>query len=80
MSIEIVNMHEAKTNLSKLVEHVSTQGGSFIIAKAGKPVARVMGIQKKPRTGMLLGVCEIPEDFDSMMADEIELLFSGAKS
>ncbi|WP_425411890.1 type II toxin-antitoxin system Phd/YefM family antitoxin [Marinospirillum insulare] len=38
MSIEIVNMHEAKTNLSKLVEHISRQGGSFIIAKAGNPL------------------------------------------
>lgn len=80
MSVEMVNMHEAKTNLSKLVEQINTQGGSFIIAKAGKPVARVTGIQKKSRTGMLLGICEIPEDFDSMMADEIESLFSGGQS
>ena len=80
MSIETVNMHEAKTNLSKLIEHISSQGGSFIIAKAGKPVARVTGIQEKPRTGMLQGICEIPEDFDSMMADEIESLFSGELS
>lgn len=80
MSVEMINMHEAKTNLSKLVERISTQGGSFIIAKAGKPVARVTGIQKKSRTGMLLGACEIPEDFDNMMADEIETLFSGSQS
>lgn len=77
MSIETVNMHDAKTNLSKLVDKISTQGGSFIIAKAGKPVARVTSIETKPRTGMLQGICEIPEDFDSMMADEIESLFTG---
>ena len=80
MSTETVNMHEAKTNLSKLVDHISTQGGSFIIAKAGKPVARVTAIEKKPRTGMLRGICEIPEDFDSLMADEIESMFAGSQS
>lgn len=36
--------------------------------------------QEKSRTGMLQGICEIPEDFDSMMADEIESLFSGDQS
>jgi len=80
MHTETVNMHEAKTNLSKLVDHISTQGGSFIIAKAGKPVARVTAIEKKPRTGMLQGICEVPEDFDSLMADEIESLFTGGQS
>lgn len=80
MSVETVNMHEAKTNLSKLVERVNKQGGAFIIAKAGVPVARVTGIQNKPRTGMLKGLCEIPDDFDTIMADEIESLFTGEQS
>ena len=79
MHTETVNMHEAKTHLSKLVDRISSQGGSFIIAKAGKPVARVTAIEQKPRTGMLQGICEIPEDFDTLMADEIESLFSGSE-
>ena len=79
MHTETVNMHEAKTNLSKLIDQISTQGGSFIIAKAGKPVARVTAIEPKPRTGMLQDICEIPENFDSLMADEIESLFSGSE-
>ncbi len=80
MTVETFNMHEAKTNLSKLVERINQQGGAFIIAKAGTPVARVTGIQQKPRTGMLKSLCEIPDDFDTMMADEIESLFTGDKS
>ena len=79
MHTETVNMHEAKTHLSKLVDQICTQGGSFIIAKAGKPVVRVTAIEQKPRTGMLQGICEIPEDFDTLMAEEIEALFSDSE-
>lgn len=75
-----VNIHEAKTQLSKLVEKAS-KGEPFIIAKAGKPVAKVtalnapMGRQIR-RLGFLSGQIAVPEDFDEMNAREIVQLFS----
>ena len=73
----IVNIHEAKTQLSKLVDRAS-KGESFIIAKAGKPMVKVVPIdaRKKPqRLGFLKGVIEVPDDFDRMFEDEIAQLF-----
>lgn len=74
-------MHEAKTHLSKLVEKAS-QGESFIIAKAGKPLVKVVPLdaptgKKIRRIGFLEGAFSIPDDFDSMGAGEIEALFRG---
>jgi len=76
-----VNIHEAKTHLSRLIEE-AVKGEPFIIAKAGKPVVRVTAIdtpQPVParRTGFLAGQISIPEDFDRMDADEIADLFEG---
>lgn len=79
--MEIVNIHEAKTNLSRLMEKVA-KGESFIIAKAGKPIGKVVPIgevekPKKRRIGFMKGMFKTPEDFDTMMADEIEEMFYG---
>jgi prevent-host-death family protein len=79
--MEIVNIHEAKTNLSRLMEKVA-KGESFIIAKAGKPIGKVVPIDevekpKKRRIGFMKGMFKTPEDFDTMMADEIEEMFDG---
>jgi prevent-host-death family protein len=76
-----VNIHEAKTQLSKLVEKAS-KGESFIIAKAGKPVAKVTALnaptgRQVRRLGFLSGQISVPDDFDEMNAREIEQLFSG---
>ncbi len=76
-----INIHEAKTQLSRLVEEAA-RGESFIIAKAGKPMVKVTALveseQKKPRRlGFLKGKISIPDDFDSMGAREIERMFSG---
>ncbi len=77
--MESVNMHEAKTRLSQLVARAA-KGEAFIIAKAGKPVARVtaydspeLGQQK--RMGFLAGEFKVPDDFDRMGQDEITELF-----
>jgi prevent-host-death family protein len=75
-----VNIHEAKTQLSKLLEKVS-KGEPFIIAKAGKPVAKVTALnaptgRQVRRLGFLSGQISVPEDFDEMNASEIEQLFS----
>lgn len=74
-----VNIHEAKTNLSKLVEQAA-QGDSFIIAKAGKPMVRVSSLNAPEpdqgrRIGFLHGQIAVPADFDRMGAEEIEQIF-----
>ncbi len=79
--MQTVNIHEAKTHLSRLVERAS-KGESFIIAKAGKPMVRVVPIEPETphipqRLGFMKGKGKIPEDFDTMYAKEIEDLFNG---
>lgn len=72
-----VNIHEAKTQLSKLVDQ-ATKGEAFIIAKAGKPLVRVTALDAPPapqRLGFLKGEIAVPEDFDHMGQAEIEALF-----
>ena len=76
-----VNIHEAKTHLSRLLEE-AVNGDPFIIAKAGKPLVTVMKIATSPskpkrRTGFLTGQFLVPDDFDQMGAEEIERLFEG---
>ncbi len=66
-----VNIHEAKTHLSKLLERVAL-GEEVVIAKAGKPVARLVAIKPKrsPRPlGLARGEFVVPEDFDAPMPD-----------
>jgi len=73
------NIHEAKTNLSKLVEKAA-RGESFIIARAGKPLVKVVPVDtptKIRRIGFMEGQFEIPDDFDTMCREDIESLFDG---
>ena len=73
-----VNIHEAKTQLSKLVDRAS-KGESFIIAKAGKPMVKVVPLEAKKklkRIGFLKGKIKMPADFDRM-DKQIERLFYG---
>jgi prevent-host-death family protein len=76
-----VNIHEAKTHLSKLVEQAA-QGEPFIIAKAGKPMVKVMAIdapvgKKIRRMGFMKGKISVPDNFDKMFEKEIEQMFYG---
>jgi antitoxin (DNA-binding transcriptional repressor) of toxin-antitoxin stability system len=79
--MQTVNIHEAKTNLSRLIEK-AVKGESFIIAKAGKPLVKVSrleavsGAQVK-RLGFMNGQISVPDDFDRMGGEEIEGLFEG---
>ena len=78
-----VNIHDAKTQLSKLVDQAA-KGESFIIAKAGKPMVKVVAlstVEKSTagRLGFMAGEIKVPDDFDQMGAQEIEALFSGRK-
>lgn len=76
--MKTVNMHEAKTHLSKLVEE-AVNGEPFIIAKAGKKLVKVTVLEAEApkRTGFLKDQIDIPEDFDTMFADEIASMFEG---
>jgi prevent-host-death family protein len=76
-----VNIHEAKTQLSKLVDR-AVKGEPFIIAKAGKPLVKVTALEenepKQPqRFGFMKGEISVPDDFDTMFADEIRRMFEG---
>lgn len=76
--MKTVNMHEAKTHLSKLVEE-AVNGEPFVIAKAGKKLVKVtvLEAEEPKRTGFLKGQVDIPEDFDTMFEDEISSMFEG---
>ncbi len=80
--MQTVNIHEAKTHLSRLVEQAA-RGEPFVIAKAGKPLVKVIPLDPSAaepvrRLGFLAGEISVPDDFDRMGADEIERLFGGA--
>ena len=69
----MLNIHEAKTQFSKLVES-AMKGEETIIAKAGKPVAKLVPISlKKPkrRLGVLKDKIKIAPDFDAPLSDDI---------
>ena len=79
--MKTINVHEAKTHLSALIEKAVVEGESFIISKSGKPMVRVTRVDaptQKMRTGFLIGQIQIPEDFDVMGANEIQTMFEGA--
>lgn len=81
--MQTVNIHEAKTQLSRLIEQ-AVNGEPFIIAKAGKPLVKVTSLdvptgEKVKRLGFMSGQIEVPEDFDRMGGHEIEKLFGGDK-
>ena len=76
-----INIHQAKTQLSRLVEEAAA-GDPFIIAKAGRPIAKVVPLdtQEKPfqsRIGFMDGEGKVPDDFDTMFQDEIIKMFEG---
>ncbi len=74
-----VNIHEAKTHLSQLIEK-AVAGEEVIIAKAGKPLVRLIALEPSPpksRIGFLKGQITVPEDIKTPFADEIEEMFYG---
>jgi prevent-host-death family protein len=76
-----VNIHEAKTQLSKLVDRAA-KGEPFVIAKAGKPLVKVSALEapaKPQRLGVLSGEIAVPPDFDRMGESEIEAIFAGLR-
>ena len=74
-----INIHEAKTHLSRLVEQ-ATKGESFIIAKAGKPMVKVVALEAPDpkaikRVGFMARELQVPDDFDRMGEAEIAQRF-----
>lgn len=77
--MQTVNIHEAKTHLLKLIEAVA-EGEDIVIAKAGKPLVRMVPFaQPKPkrRLGGLKGQIHIAEDFDAPLPDDLMAAFEG---
>jgi prevent-host-death family protein len=74
-----INIHQAKTHLSRLVEEAA-RGEAFVIAKAGKPLVKVTALdapaQPAPRRrGFLAGQISVPDDFDTLGQEEILEMF-----
>ena len=73
-----VNIHEAKTHLSRFVDQASA-GEEIIIARAGKPVARLVPLQSPTREQRPLGLGKdrfsLPDDFDAMSAETLRKMF-----
>lgn len=77
--MQIINIHDAKTQFSKLIEAVAG-GQEIIIARAGKPAARLVPIQVKtiPRKpGGLRGKLRIADDFDAPLPNDLMAAFEG---
>ena len=77
--MQTVNIHEAKTQLSRLIEQ-AVQGDSFIIARAGKPLVKVTRLDAPTsgnarRLGFMAGQISVPDDFDRIGSEEIEVFF-----
>ncbi len=81
--MKTVNIHEAKTQLSRLIEEAS-KGEPFVIAKAGKPMVKVTALAapeeaEVKRLGLMTGQILVPDDFDRMGEAEIERIFSSGE-
>ena len=81
--MQTFNIHQAKTQLSRLVE-MASKGEAFIIARAGKPMVKVVPLEEAParektkrKLGFMRGEIKIPDNFDTMLQHEIAALFDG---
>jgi prevent-host-death family protein len=83
MTMKTVNIHEAKTQLSRLVDEAA-DGEPFVIAKSGKPLVKVTALDapgpgEAKRVGFLAGQISVPDDFDEMGQAQIEAAFGGGQ-
>lgn len=75
----VINIHEAKTHLSRIVDEVAA-GAEVIIAKSGKPMARLTPIASMPRPkklGLLKGKIKVPDDFNAPLDEDVIAQFEG---
>jgi prevent-host-death family protein len=80
--MHVYNIHDAKTNLSRLIEEIVNGGEPFVIAKAGKPLVKVVLLEPevaKPvrRVGFLKDQIKVPADFDTMGGEAVADMFEG---
>ena len=79
--MEKVNIHDAKTRLSQLIERAEA-GEEIVIARAGRPVARLAPLKQQGKTrrlGLLDGTCKIPDDFNAPLPQELLRAFLGGR-
>jgi prevent-host-death family protein len=77
--VSTVNIHAAKTHLSRLVDKAAA-GEEIVIARAGKPIARLVSLQapqEKRQLGLLRGLVRVRDDFDAPLPDDLRALFEG---
>ncbi len=75
----IINIHEAKTHLSRIVDEVAA-GAEVIIAKAGKPMARLIpmaAVRRPKKLGLLKGKIKVPDDFNAPLPEDVIASFEG---
>jgi prevent-host-death family protein len=80
--MKVVNTHEAKTHLSRLLDEVAA-GAEIVIARAGKPIARLAPLYDEPRPkrlGLLRGKLVVPDSFDAPLPEEVLAAFEGSGS
>ena len=82
--MQTINIHEAKTHLSRLVDEAA-KGNVFIIAKAGKPMVKVLPLSEEElkgaeKLGFMSGEILVPDDFDSLAVTEMVQLIEGKSS
>ncbi|MCQ9329006.1 type II toxin-antitoxin system Phd/YefM family antitoxin [Pelistega suis] len=78
--MKMINVHEAKTHLSRLIDEIVMFGEPLIIAKSGKPLVKVIPFDNHQKTTKRIGFApelSIPEDFNDMNEEEISALFEG---
>jgi prevent-host-death family protein len=77
-TVKTVNIHEAKTHLSRLVEEVAA-GAEIVISKNGVPRAKLVPLDsaRKLKFGVMKGKLRYPDDFDAPLPDEVMALFEG---
>jgi len=76
---EIINIHEAKTHLSRIVDEVAA-GSEVIIAKAGKPMARLVpltGARRPKKLGLMKGKIKVADDFNAPLPEDVIADFEG---
>jgi len=79
--MQTVNIHAAKTHLSRLIDAV-IEGEEIVIARAGRPVARLVPLQQEAKPGrrqlgILAGKLNVPDDFDAPLPEEVLRDFEG---
>ena len=79
--MDTVNIHEAKTHLSRLVEEVAA-GAEIVISKNGVPRAKLvpLGASRKLKFGVMKGKLRYPDNFDAPLSDEVLALFEGRRA